>query len=167
MVLIMANSAVASTAIEIITSIMLKARADRMDLDRNSLTITDYKTGRAPTDDRVRTGRSPQLPLEAAIAFAGGFTGVVCETVKDLAYIRVTGGEPPGEYRRVKNDGTAALAEKTRTELQRLIAQFDDVATPYRAVRRAAFADSYAYDDYAHLARVAEWSAADDQGEEC
>lgn len=144
----------------------LKARADRMDLDRNSLTITDYKTGRAPTDDRVRTGRSPQLPLEAAIALAGGFTGVVCETVKDLAYIRVTGGEPPGEYRRVKNDGTAALAEKTRTDLQRLIAQFDDVETPYRAVRRAAFADSYAYDDYAHLARVAEWSTADDQGEE-
>ena len=34
-------------------------------------------------------------------------------------------------------------------------------ATPYRALRRARF--TYRYDDYAHLARVAEWSAETDE----
>ena len=144
----------------------LKARADRMDFNAHSLVITDYKTGRAPPDKRVLAGRSPQLPLEAAIALAGGFTGIAGVSIKHLAYIRVSGGEPPGEYRCIKTDDAAALALQTRIGLETLIATFDNPATPYRAVRRAAFADSYAFDDYAHLARVAEWSAADDAGEE-
>ena len=145
---------------------ILKARADRMDIGTTSLVITDYKTGRAPADKRVLSGAAPQLPLEAAIALAGGFTGISGKTIERLAYIRVSGGEPPGEYRAIKAGDVAALADETRAGLERLIAKFDDPTTPYRALRRAAFADSYAYDDYAHLARVAEWSAADDAGEE-
>jgi ATP-dependent helicase/nuclease subunit B len=42
-----------------------------------------------------------------------------------------------------------------------LIAAFDRDATPYKAIRRARF--QYKYDDYAHLARVAEWSAETDE----
>ena len=144
----------------------LMARADRMDLGATTLTITDYKTGRAPTDARVLAGLAPQLPLEAAIALAGGFTGVADKSIASLAYIRISGGEPPGEYRTIKTPDAAALAETTREGLASLIASFDDPATPYRAVRRAAFADSYAYDAYAHLARVDEWSAGGDGGEE-
>jgi ATP-dependent helicase/nuclease subunit B len=41
----------------------------------------------------------------------------------------------------------------------RLIDRFDRAETPYRALRRARFTFAYKYDDYAHLARVAEWSA--------
>ncbi len=144
----------------------LKARADRIDIGASSLVITDYKTGRAPADKKVLHGLSPQLPLEAAIALAGGFTGISGKTVHRLAYVRVSGGEPPGEYRIIKTDDAAALAQRTRDGLAKLIAKFDDPATPYRAVRRAAFADSYKYDDYAHLARVAEWSGGDDADEE-
>ncbi len=145
---------------------VLKARADRMDVGAQALVITDYKTGRAPPDKRVTSGASPQLPLEAAIALAGGFTGIAGKSIQGLAYVRVSGGEPPGEYRIVKTDDAAGLADQTRRGLEKLIAKFDDPATPYRAVRRAAFAHSYAFDDYAHLARVAEWSAVDDAGEE-
>ena len=86
--------------------------------------------------------------------------------VGNLSYIRVSGGEPPGEFHSVKTDDAAALAKQTRTGLERLIATFDNPATPYRAVRRSAFSESYDYDDYAHLARVAEWSMGDDSGEE-
>ena len=42
-------------------------------------------------------------------------------------------------------------------DLAGLVAEFDDEATPYAPARRARF--NYDYDDYAHLARVAEWSA--------
>ena len=51
---------------------------------------------------------------------------------------------------------------RRRKGLARLIAEFDRETTPYRAVRRARF--KYDYDDYAHLARVAEWLV--DNGEE-
>ena len=56
-----------------------------------------------------------------------------------------------------------ALAQQALDGLGRLIAAFDDPATPYRAVRRGGF--TYDYDDYAHLARVKEWSAEGDEGE--
>ena len=52
------------------------------------------------------------------------------------------------------------LASAARKGLTALIERFDDAATPYTAMRRAAFSDSYRYDDYAHLARVAEWKGA-------
>ncbi len=144
----------------------LTARADRMDLSAQSLTITDYKTGRAPSDKRVLSGASPQLPLEAAIALDGGFVGISKPSIGRLAYIRVSGGEPAGEYRAVKTVDAIGLAKATRAGLERLIADFDKPGTPYRAVRRQAFADSYAFDDFAHLARVAEWAAGEDGGEE-
>ena len=41
-------------------------------------------------------GEAPQLPLEAAIAAAGGFTGLAAGTVAVLRYISGSGGEPPG-----------------------------------------------------------------------
>ncbi len=45
-----------------------------------------------------------------------------------------------------------------------LVAAFDDAATPYKALRRAQF--SYDYDDYAHLARVAEWASSGEEQEQ-
>jgi ATP-dependent helicase/nuclease subunit B len=53
------------------------------------------------------------------------------------------------------------LAQEAQDGLARLIAEFDRQATPYRALRRARF--KYDYDDYAHLARVPEWTAEDEE----
>ena len=112
-------------------------------------------------------GTAPQLPLEAAIAAAGGFEGIAAGTVVALRYIAATGGDPPGAEQPVKNEDITALAARTLSGLARLIARFDDPATPYAALRRPQFQDSYRYDDYAHLARVAEWSLiADEAGNE-
>ena len=102
----------------------------------------------------------PQLPLEAAIALADGFPGVKSQAVSSLRYIRASGGEPPGEERMIKTDDVAALASETLDGLKRLVEAYDDPATAYAAVRRGAF--SYDYDDYAQLARVAEWGQAGD-----
>jgi ATP-dependent helicase/nuclease subunit B len=70
--------------------------------------------------------------------------------------VRATGAEPPGEDRLVAAGDIAKLASDALANLTALIKHFDDEATPYKALRRARFEDDY--DDYAHLARVAEWS---------
>ena len=64
--------------------------------------------------------------------------------------------EPPGQIRPVKS-APGALAAAALEGLARLVARFDDPATPYHAVPRPDRAP--AFSDYAHLARVKEWSA--------
>jgi ATP-dependent helicase/nuclease subunit B len=137
----------------------LTAKADRIDLLRDgALAIVDYKTGAVPTAKAVAAGTAPQLALEAAIALAGGFAGVPAgRPVSSLAFWHVTGGEPPGEARLLKAD-PQPLAEGARAGLARLVAAFDDPATPYLAAPRGAVAP-YA-DAFEHLARTREWSAA-------
>ncbi len=140
----------------------LTARADRIDVTPDGLVVTDYKTGAIPAGSAVADGIAPQLPLEAAIALGledkAGFTGVKSGPVTSLRYIRASGAEPPGEEKAVKCDDIAALARAQLDGLKRLVARFDDVATPYEPVRRGRF--KYDYDEFAHLARVAEWGAA-------
>jgi ATP-dependent helicase/nuclease subunit B len=137
----------------------LTARADRIDIRDDALVISDYKTGAPPSDAHVLAGVKPQLPLEAAIAAdaALGFETLPKRPVATLRYIRASGGEPPGDARDVKAPDIAALAEEALDGLKRHVARFDDEATPYRPLRRARF--GYDFDDYAHLARVAEWSS--------
>ena len=136
----------------------LTARADRIDDGAQGLIITDYKTGAIPSDAAVKDTIAPQLPLEAAIALGDiGFPELSGRDVAVLRYIRASGGEPPGEDKRINTDDIKALAAKALKGLADLVALYDNEATPYRAVRRPGF--RYDYDDYAHLARVAEWSA--------
>ncbi len=104
---------------------------------------------------RAAGAEAPQLPLEAAIAAAKGFAGVPQRPVGLLRYISTSGGEPPGQEVPLKVDDVATLRRAAQDGLTRLIAEFDQPGTPYRAVRRARF--TYDYDEYAHLARVGEW----------
>jgi ATP-dependent helicase/nuclease subunit B len=146
----------------------LTARADRIDVMDDALVISDYKTGAPPSDAKVLAGFAPQLPLEAAIAMLEaelGFEKLPQRAVRRLRYIRASGGEPPGEARDVAATDVASLARDALDGLKRHVARFDDAATPYRPLRRARF--SFDYDDYAHLARVGEWSsgaAGDEEG---
>ena len=57
----------------------------------------------------------------------------------------------------------AVLGEEARAGLEALIAQFDNPNTPYRSRPRPAMAPRYT--DYAHLARVQEWSSGGGEGE--
>ncbi|MFA5899822.1 MAG: double-strand break repair protein AddB, partial [Hyphomicrobium sp.] len=135
----------------------LHARADRIDITAEGIFITDYKTGSVPNDKQIGLGMKPQLPLEAAVAMGDvGFTHIPRLPVAGLRYVRATGAEPPGEDRRVNAGDITTLAQEALANLTKLIAHFDNEATPYKALRRARF--NYDFDDYAHLARVAEWS---------
>ncbi|MEQ1616226.1 MAG: PD-(D/E)XK nuclease family protein, partial [Hyphomicrobiaceae bacterium] len=145
----------------------LKARADRIDVGTSSVVITDYKTGASlnALAARAARGEAPQLLLEAVIAAAGGFTHLDAVKVAALRYISASGGEPAGKVIEVKTDNVSALAATALAGLEKLIAAFDDQNTPYAAVRRPRF--DYEFDDFAHLARVAEWSGGEaDDGEE-
>lgn len=143
----------------------LTARADRIDrLDDGRLAVIDYKTGVLPGKGDMEKGFEPQLPLEAAIARAGGFAEVAPADIAELAFWRLSGGEPPGETKRFEAETVTGLMQAAQEGLARLVARFDDPATPYLARPRAAAAPRFS--DTAHLARVAEWSVAEPGEEE-
>lgn len=145
----------------------LRARADRIDLYPNGdLALYDYKSGAMPTDAAVAEFKAPQLPLEALIALDGHFDGLASKQVMKLAYISAKGGDPAGAERELSREPPGVLARAARKGLIALIERFDDAATPYTAMRRAAFSDSYRFDGYAHLARVAEWKGATEELQE-
>jgi ATP-dependent helicase/nuclease subunit B len=143
---------------------VLRATADRIDrLEDGSLAILDYKTGSPPSAREVELGFAPQLPLEAAIAEAGGFEGVPAAPVAELAFWRLSGGDPPGEERPLDPASLPRLVEEARLGLEALVRAFDDPRTPYRALPRPDRAPRHS--DYAHLARVQEWSTAGGESE--
>jgi len=143
---------------------VLTARADRIDRrDDVGLSIIDYKTGQPPTDKQVNAGLAPQLPLEAAIAEAGGFDHVAAQSVANLTYMRLSGGRQPGQERAVKLDMTEVVGDAVNG-LGRLIHKYEDPATPYLSQPRPMFVGRFG--GYDHLARVKEWRGRGDGGGE-
>jgi ATP-dependent helicase/nuclease subunit B len=138
----------------------LRAKADRIERNGDGLVIIDYKTGVVPSGVDVAQGLAPQLPLEAAIAVAGGFAGVPSTGVAALEYWRLSGLATAGEIKVIAAGAAAAvLVEAARAGLQDLVVSFDDPATPYRAVPVARNAPRFS--DYVHLERIKEWRAGD------
>jgi len=138
----------------------LSVRADRIDLcEDGSVVLYDYKTGKPPPPSQVDRLFAPQLPLEAAIVNGGGFAPLGAREVRGMHYIRASGRGDGGEEQPAAKADPAGLAEKALADLIRLIERFDRADTPYEAKRRpgTAFNRIYDYDDYAHLARLAEW----------
>ena len=131
-------------------------------LSDGSLAIIDYKTGAPPSEKEVKAGFAPQLPLEAAIAEAGGFAGVPAKGVSSLAYWRLQGGEPAGRRIELKAE-PGALAVDAIEGLRALVARFDLEDTPYRS--RPSPTAAPRFSDYEHLARVKEWSAGGEDEE--
>lgn len=133
------------------------AKADRIDVLRDgTLAILDYKTGTVPSVREVAAGYSPQLPLEGAIARAGGFPGIPARPVSELLYWRLGGGSMAGKES-IAGDDPSALADEALAGLKGLIDAFDDPATPYEARPHPPMAPRYS--DYLHLARVKEWAS--------
>lgn len=141
----------------------LKAKADRIEyLTDGTYRIVDYKTGAPPSEKDVLAGYAPQLPLEALIAEGGGFADLPGKPVAGLEFWQLSGGSTPGKIVPVKA-GMDALLDETRDGLASLIDQYDQPETPYPVAPRPQFAPRFS--DYAHLARVAEWSG-DGEAEE-
>ncbi|MEQ8355660.1 MAG: double-strand break repair protein AddB [Kiloniellaceae bacterium] len=142
-------------------SFRLTATADRIDRRADgSLEIIDYKTGMPPSKSAVDRGFAPQLPLEAAIAAAGGFAGLPPGAIGALTFWRLSGGTPPGEVLAASKADPEGLAAEALEGLKRLVAEFDNPATPYACRPRPELAPRFS--DYDHLSRLAEWAAGSD-----
>ncbi len=137
----------------------LRGRADRIDLLKSGgAVVVDYKTGKPPSNSQINALLTPQLPLEAAILSAGGFSGVAAANAEELLYIQVSGGAEPGRYQQIapKNMTIGEFVDEATNRLVQRIRDFDDEATPYLPRVKPFRADQPG--DYDHLARVREWS---------
>jgi ATP-dependent helicase/nuclease subunit B len=141
-------------------SFTLRGVADRIERQADGrYVIFDYKTGSARTEKQVRTGLAPQLTLEAAILREGGFPNIPGGSVKDIAYVLLKGGEPPGDTRVLSfKEGSAdSHAERALEKLKQLAKSFANESMPYYSLVHPMWSTYYgAYD---HLARVKEWSS--------
>ncbi|MGM0561560.1 MAG: double-strand break repair protein AddB [Pseudomonadota bacterium] len=140
----------------------LTAKADRIERAADgSLALLDYKTGGLPSKKAVHSGIAPQLPLEAAIAQAGGFQEVPAGPVAALVFWRLSGAEAAGAELEVgppKDETLEDVARAALEGLERLVAAFQDPDTAYHARPRPSFA--LRYNDYSHLARLKEWASS-------
>jgi ATP-dependent helicase/nuclease subunit B len=115
----------------------------------------------------MKSGKAPQLPLEAFIVTSGGFPGFSADLVPQaLEVIKVTGkaaGVAETSFDGTKDLSLEALIADTQARTRALLTRFDHPGTPYRA--RIGTAKDMRYDDTLHLARVQEWGLPGD-GEE-
>ena len=132
----------------------ITAIADRIDrLHSGEVTILDYKTGVLPSKTEVDNGIAVQLPLEGAIARAGGFEGVPGMPAT-LEYWRLSGGEPAGEQKPLTAGDPGELIDRVLRGVGGLVARFDDPATPYLPVPVLRWKPRFS--DYRHLERLEE-----------
>jgi ATP-dependent helicase/nuclease subunit B len=140
----------------VIQGLTLKGRADRIDrLPDGNLVIVDYKTGTTPSKKEVEAGLEPQLPLLALIAMQGGFDDMATSSTGAVAYWKMTGGRSTDANKEIIFQNVAVLQAEAEAGLKALITHYGDEKVPYRAVPKPGRAPRY--DDYAHLARLAEW----------
>ncbi|MBV8190926.1 MAG: double-strand break repair protein AddB [Alphaproteobacteria bacterium] len=136
----------------------IEARADRID-DSGDGTwdIIDYKTGRVPSKDELEALFAPQLLLEAAMAERAGFTGIEGRPAAVRpAYWQANGLGDGGKITTI--DGSEELTLRMLEQVERMAARFAQPSTGYPAVPWPRYIP--AFNDYAHLARIAEWSTA-------
>ncbi|MBI1214362.1 MAG: double-strand break repair protein AddB [Alphaproteobacteria bacterium] len=135
---------------------VLTAIADRVDRGADDqIEIIDYKTGAVPSQKSVALGYSPQLTLEALIAFSGGFKGIDAGDVGDVQYWKLSGGRPAADVTKVKGD-VKQLVDEAREGVTKLAKAFHDPKTPYLSTPKPDWAPRY--NSYEHLARTGEWS---------
>ncbi|MEO5755354.1 MAG: double-strand break repair protein AddB [Mesorhizobium sp.] len=152
------------------SGVTLSGYADRVDLLAGGMAdILDYKTGSSPSKAQAHTLLAPQLALEGALLRRGAFKDLGAREPSQLAFIRL---KPNGEvfeesileYNRQPRTA-ADLAEEAWARLEKLLVHYADPATGYLS-RALPFREGETDGDYDHLARVLEWSAGGDTGDE-
>ncbi|MEL7344746.1 MAG: PD-(D/E)XK nuclease family protein, partial [Pseudomonadota bacterium] len=140
----------------------LSGEADRIDrADDGRLVIYDYKTGTMPTH-KVMNRYDRQLLLEAVMAEDGAFDDVPPATVSRVVHLKIGNDldERDTPLEDLK-DGDFRTA-KVRAAFEALIAAYLDPDQGFLSRRMLQFeGDPREFD---HLARLGEWSEADEAG---
>jgi ATP-dependent helicase/nuclease subunit B len=139
----------------------LSGIADRIEIGADFAAILDFKTGAPPTDSQVKSGLSPQLPLEAAMLQRGVFEQTPQARVTELIYWRFGGADPTPRALKLDAD-VAEAGEAALANLQALLQRYASPEQPFLSKPRVLKVKIY--DDYDQLARRKEW--ADAEGEE-
>jgi ATP-dependent helicase/nuclease subunit B len=141
-----------------IDGVTLRGIADRIDFAADGMAeITDFKSGRPPTDSQMDTGLAPQLLLEAVMLRAGAFEDVPKGATRNLIYWRFAGTNS-GPRVCVLEDGVEAASANALAGLKRLLAYYADGGAFLSKPRVEFLTD---IDDYDHLARRKEWAAVE------
>ena len=144
-------------------ALVLRGRADRVDrLADGRVEVIDYKTGGVPKKGDVMAGLEPQLALLALMVQGGAFENVKAAQVGALSYWKPQEKSDKKKITKFTED-LGGQCEKAKEGLERLQAAFANPSTPYEAVPKPQI--SPRYDDYAHLARLAEWGRVQGGGE--
>ncbi len=142
----------------------LEGTADRIERRPDgSVAILDFKSGKPPTEAQVRSGLSPQMPLQGLIAQRGGYEPLGDgASVSALTYLQFG---TKFDVRDIGNPGrkdekpVADIIAEAEAGLVRLLTQFADPAHPYLSApvpERVIYAS-----DYVRLARRDEWAGLD------
>jgi ATP-dependent helicase/nuclease subunit B len=136
----------------------IEARADRIDdIGDGTWDVIDYKTGRVPSKRELEALFAPQLLLEAAMAERKGFAGIQGRPSSvQLAYWQANGLGDGGKVTSI--EGSETLVARMVEQVERMAARFARAGTSYPAVPWPKYIP--AFNDYAHLERIAEWSTA-------
>lgn len=140
-------------------SIKLHARADRIDITSTGAWLIDYKTGVLPTEKDVNEGFSPQLPLYGLLWTEGGFAHNLpfASSHVPLAGLAFWQLGLKGVVQKQLSNPVHLVTQALDLFLQTAIV-FLKADTPFLA--EPIPSKTPAYNDYAHLARTAEWRRA-------
>lgn len=146
----------------------LSAKADRIDrTHEGTLAIIDYKSGNIPTSKDIESGYTPQITATGFIASQGGFEQIDDGAKQDITYLGfwpISGSSSsPNTDKTVKNDAIEQLIDEAANGITKLAEIFSDPQVPYYSLPRLDKALPKNWQDYAHLARVAEWAALGEQ----
>ena len=143
--------------------VTLSGRVDRVDRsDDGRIAVIDYKTGQPPTGKAVKAMDANQLALGLAMAAAGVLQdgnglAVPGGAAAEIAYWQLKGSaNGPGKISRPlkAGDDVPRHVADVLDAVNTLTTKFLQTDAPLEAIWRPAFR----WNDYDHLARVAEWA---------
>lgn len=154
---------------EIAPGLELSGRADRIDIRAaGRADIIDYKTGFNPSVGQARALLDPQLALEAAVLLRGGFRDIGRLQPENLLYVRLKPGDRfkvdqvNNDLARTNPKSAIDLANESIDQLVKFVALLRSGEKGF--VSRLIPAKEQEYGgEYDHLARVSEWSTAEDE----
>lgn len=152
------------------TGVTLSARADRIDVQSgNGAVVMDYKTGTTPTISEARKLDAPQLALEVALLAKGAFTELGSLNVLEALFVWLKSrGQFKTDTLAEKDTLPLDYGDKAWARLEKLLFYYRNETNGYisRAFPQKPNAAAPREAPYDHLARVFEWSATGDEGDD-